>query len=211
MQKAKWMIPLLLGLFILIIWMADNRIQSATRTLVFNDVNTIPHNKVGLLLGTSRYLKSGTINQYFTNRITAAVALFNSGKIDFIVISRDNSKEDYNEPLDKKNELMKPGVPEDKIFLVYAGFRTYDSVIRIDKIFGQQRLTLISREFHNRRAKYISKSLNLKAIGFKAKDVEVYNRFKTKVREKFARVKVFIDILFNKKPKFLGQPIEIKQ
>jgi len=174
-------------------------------------VNTIPYNKVGLLPGTSRYLKSGTLNQYFTNRINAAVALFNSGKIDFIVISRDNSKEDYNEPLDKKNELMKPGVPEDKIFLDYAGFRTYDSVIRIDKIFGQQRLTLISREFHNRRAKYISKSLNLKAIGFKAKDVEVYNRFKTKVREKFARVKVFIDILFNKKPKFLGQPIEIKQ
>ncbi len=209
MKKAKWMIPLLLVLLILIIWIADNRIQSATRALEFNDVNTIPHNKVGLLLGTSRYLKSGSPNQYFTNRITAAVALFNSGKIDFIFISGDNSKADYNEPLDMKNELIKQGVPEDKIFLDYAGFRIYDSLIRIDQVFGQQSFTVISQEFHNRRAIYISKCLILNAVGFNAKDVDVYNGFKTKVREKFARVKVCVDILFDKKPKFLGQEINI--
>jgi SanA protein len=35
-----------------------------------------------------------------------------------------------------KNELIKYGVPEEKN-LDYAGFRTYDSVIRMNKIFGQ--------------------------------------------------------------------------
>ena len=107
-----------------------------------------------------------------------------SHKIEFIVISGDNSKKDYNEPLDMKNELIKAGIPPEKIYLDYAGFRTYDSVIRLDKIFGQKKFTVISQDFHNRRAIYIARHLNLQAIGFNAKDVDVYNGFKTKLREK---------------------------
>jgi SanA protein len=109
-----------------------------------------------------------------------------------------------------KIELVKLGVPEDKIFLDYAGFRTYDSVIRIQKIFGQTKFTVISQDFHNRRAIFIAMHKKLNAIGFNAEDVNVYKGFKTKLREKFARVKVFLDILFNKEPKFLGQPVDIK-
>jgi SanA protein len=33
---------------------------------------------------------------------------------------------------------------------------------------------------------------------------------KTKIREYFARTKVFIDLIFNVTPKFLGKKIEIK-
>ncbi|MDR3328461.1 MAG: YdcF family protein [Prevotellaceae bacterium] len=68
--------------------------------------------------------------------MTATVNLYKVQKIDFIVISGDNSRKNYNEPLDMKNELIKYGVPEEKN-LDYAGFRTYDSVIRMNKIFGQ--------------------------------------------------------------------------
>jgi SanA protein len=192
-----------------VVIVCDTVINKAANKLIYSDVNLIPHNKVGLILGTSKYLKSGQKNMYFVNRIAAAVALYNAGKIDFFVISGDNSRKNYNEPLDMKNELIKQGIPESKIFLDYAGFRTYDSVIRMNKIFGQSAFTIISQEFHNKRAIYIAKRLGLKAIGFNAEDVSAYNGFKTKVREKFARVKVFIDFLIHKKPKFLGEQIEI--
>jgi len=76
--------------------------------------------------------------------------------------------------------------------------------------FNSRLLPVISQEFHNRRAIYISKTLNMNAIGFNAKDVDLYNGFKTKLREKFSRVNVFIDILIGKKPKFLGEKIEIQ-
>jgi len=185
-------------------------INKTTNKLIYSDVNLIPHNKVGLVLGTSKYLKSGQKNGYFVNRIEAAVLLYKAGKVVFFVISGDNSRKSYNEPLDMKNELISQGVPESKIFLDYAGFRTYDSVIRMNKIFGQTSFTIISQEFHNQRAVYIAKRLGLNSIGFNATDVSAYNGFKTKVREKFARVKVFIDFLIHKKPKFLGEPIEIK-
>ena len=70
---------------------------------------------MGLLLGTSKFLRNGKSNQYFDNRIAATVELFKSGKIKNVVISGDNSKKDYNEPEDMKNELIKRGIPEDRI------------------------------------------------------------------------------------------------
>ena len=187
----------------------DTVINKSTNELVYTDANLIPYNKVGLILGASKYLRSGQKNMYFFNRIDAAIELYKSGKVNFFVVSGDNGKKTYNEPLDMKNELINRGVAENKIFLDYAGFRTYDSVIRMDKIFGQQSFTIISQEFHNQRAIYIAKHLGLNTAGFNAKDVRAYNGFKTNVREKFARVKVFIDFLINKQPKFLGEQIEI--
>jgi SanA protein len=188
-------------------FIADTVIRTSSNNFVFSDINKIPHNKTGLLLGTSKYLKSGQKNQYFVNRIAAAVNLYKAGKIDFIVISGDNNTKYYNEPIDMKQELLENGIPEDKIFLDYAGFRTYDSAI---KIFGQTSFTVISQEFHNIRAVYIARYFGLIATGFNAKDAGMYNGLKTKIREKFTRVKVFIDLLTNKQPKLLGKQIEIK-
>jgi SanA protein len=208
-KKLNILILILIVLAAGLIIICNTIINKTTNDLVYNDTEKIAHNKVGLILGTSKYLKSRQLNMYFANRITAAVELYNAEKVDFFVISGDNSRKTYNEPLDMKNELVSKGVPENKIFLDYAGFRTYDSVIRMNKIFGQTTFTVISQEFHNRRAVYIAKRLKLNAVGFNAKDVSAYNGFKTKVREKFARVKVFIDFLIDKKPKFLGDKIEI--
>jgi SanA protein len=209
----KVYIPTILILIILslvsILW-ANSTINKQTESRMYSDTDSIPENNVGLLLGTSKFLRNGNSNQYFENRISATIQLYKAGKIKNVVISGDNSKKDYNEPEDMKNELIKRGIPEDRIYLDFAGFRTYDSVFRMKEIFGQDRFTIISQEFHNQRAVYIASALKLNAIGFNAKDVNAYNGFKTKIREKFARVKMFIDLIFEKKPKFLGDKIEIK-
>jgi SanA protein len=47
------------------------------------------------------------------------------------------------------------------------------------------------------------------AIAFNAKDVSAQYGFTVQMREKFARVKVFVDYLFGKKPKFLGEKVII--
>jgi len=206
----KWLFVFGAAMSVVLIIFMNHRINQQSKSFVFESVEAIPENKVGLLLGTSKSLKSGSPNQYFYNRITAAVELFNAGKIKIIVISGDNSQKHYNEPQDMKDELIKRGIPESKIHLDYAGFRTYDSMYRMDKIFGQKSFTIISQEFHNQRAIYIANSLGLTTIGYNAKDVDAYNGFKTKLREKFARVKVLIDLTVSKKPKFLGEKIIIE-
>ncbi|PKP19486.1 MAG: protein SanA [Bacteroidetes bacterium HGW-Bacteroidetes-20] len=188
----------------------SNRIiRNSAKNKIYSSSAKIPHNKVGLLLGTSKYLSNGTINQYYKNRIDATLSLYKAGKIDFIIVSGDNSRKEYDEPTTIKNDLIAGGIPAEKIFLDYAGFRTLDSVVRCDKIFGQKSITIISQKFHNERAVFIAKYKGIKAIGFNAKDVQKYYGFKTQLREKFARVKTMIDLLFGKDPKFLGEKIEI--
>jgi len=209
-RKLKWIIVFISILVITVIIVANGKIEKSTNSLVYDNLMQIPHNNVGLLLGTSKRLKTGQLSPFFTNRIKATVDLFNAGKIDFIVASGDDRKKNDNEPLDMKNALINLGIPGNKIFLDYGGFRTYESVLRLNKIFGQKTFTIISQDFHNRRAIYISQHMDLHAIGFNAEDVDSFIGFKTKLREKFARVKVFIDFMIKKEPKFLGQEIEIK-
>ena len=165
---------------------------------------------MGLLLGTSRYLGTGQPNPYFDNRIEAAGELFQAGKISFIVASGDNEHHSYNEPVLMQKELIRRGVPEEAIFLDYAGFSTLDSIVRVKKIFGQQSFTVISQQFHNERALYIAEHHSLRAIGYNAQGVEGPVGLRTTVREYLARVKALLDLhILDTQPRYLGEEIAI--
>ena len=108
------------------------------------------------------------------------------------------------------NELVSLGVPADSITLDYAGFRTYDSMVRAKKVFGQDSVTVISQDWHNERAIYIANRVDVDAIAFNARDVSIRSvSLKLKVREWLARTKMAIDLLFQHDPHFLGEPIVI--
>ena len=155
-------------------------------------------------------LRNGQRNLYFQYRIDATVALYQQGKIEFVLVSGDNSRSSYDEPTDFKNELIRRGIPAKKIYLDYAGFRTLDSVVRAKKIFGLQRLTIISQPFHNQRAIFIAEHEGMQAIGFNAKDISGRYGIRVKLREYLARVKLMLDIVLGVDPKFLGDPIVIE-
>lgn len=209
-RRIKWSILTGVVLVFAVIVCANYAVRHTAKAFIYQNIDSIPQNKAGLLLGTSKLLRSGLPNQYFQNRIQATVDLYKAGKIEVVVISGDNSREGYNEPKDMKSELMLRGIPEDKIYLDYAGFRTLDSVVRMEKIFGQKSFTIISQKFHNQRAIYIAHAKGLQAVGYNAEDVNAYSGFKTQLREKFARVKLFLDLWTGKNPKFLGESVIIQ-
>ena len=188
---------------------ADKIITSKSKNYIYSDVLEIPYNKVGLVLGSSKFLQNGQINLYYKYRIDAAIELYKAGKISYIVVSGDNSRKTYDEPTQMKADLVAGSVLENVIFLDYAGFRTWDSMVRIKEIFSQSDFTIISQRFHNERAVYLAQRYGLNAVAFNAKDVSKYYGFKTNLREKLARVKVFVDLLTNKKPRFLGEKVFI--
>jgi SanA protein len=155
-------------------------------------------------------LSDGRQNLFFQNRVEAAVNLFRGGKVDYLLVSGDNRKKGYDEASDMKESLMRAGIPADRIYCDFAGFRTLDSVVRARDVFCQKQVTIISQEFHNQRAIFIATHNGMDAIGFNAAEVNAYNGFKTKCREHLARVRTLLDVyLFRKSPKFLGHKIEI--
>lgn len=129
---------LLLVAGILFIAWANYSIKTRSNSYISYKTEDLPAAKTALLLGTSKSLNNGFPNAYFYNRIFAAVELYKTGKIQYIIVSGDNSRKDYNEPEDMQIALMEHGIPKDRIFLDFAGFRTLDSVVRAKEIFGRQ-------------------------------------------------------------------------
>ena len=196
-------------LIILSLFGADYWVESNANLKVYSSVKNIPNNKVGLVLGTSKFNRNGYVNYYYKYRIDAALALYKAGKVTTFIVSGDNGNKEYDEPTQMKEDLIAGGVPEESIYLDYAGFRTLDSIVRANKIFGQKEFTIISQKFHNERAIFLAESYDLKVVAFNAKDVNIKYGFKTHVREKFARVKMLIDLTFGVQPKFLGEEVAI--
>ncbi|NQZ35468.1 MAG: YdcF family protein [Crocinitomicaceae bacterium] len=195
-------------IILLFVW-ANFRVLVVSHSYVSDNVSALPKVKVGIVPGTIRYLASGNPNLYFSYRIDAAVKLYRSGRISHLLISGDNGRKGYNEPLDMKNALMEQGIPESAITLDYAGFDTYDSMIRAREVFGQDQFIVISQEFQNERAIYIARRFGIQAYGYNARDVKRYGGFRTKVRETLARVKAFVEVQLGVKPTYLGAKVMI--
>lgn len=178
------------------------RLQTQNRT--YTDVSAIPANDVGLVLGTSRRAYYGT-NLYFKYRMEAAAELFLSGKVKHLIVSGDNHIKGYDEATDMRDYLVELGVPATAITCDYAGFRTLDSIVRCKKVFGQQKVTIISQAFHNERALFLADEYEMDAIAFNAKQV---GKYKYPFREYLARAKAIIDVrVLHTSPRFLGTPV----
>lgn len=212
-MRKRIVIPVVLisviVLSVLAILYCDSKVIAVSKGKTFYEVDSIPYNRVGLLLGTGKYLQGGYNNTYYTHRIEAAAKLMKAGKIKYLIVSGDNGRKDYNEPEMMRADLIAAGVDSNRIYLDYAGFRTFDSIIRLREIFSQNSVTIISQEFHNQRALYIAQREGIAAVGFNAQDVTGRAGQKTQFREKLARVKVFVDYILGIEPKFLGPKVNI--
>jgi len=209
-KKLIKVIGLLFVSLLILIFLCDFIIESYSESKTYSSIHQIPSNRVGLVLGTSKRLSSGLANPYYTYRIEATAALYKADKVKFILVSGDNGSVYYNEPSTIKKDLILLGIPKEHIFLDYAGFRTLDSMVRANIVFGLDSVTVISQEFHNKRAIFLANRKGLTAIGYNAKDIDGQQGFKVHFREYFARVKVFIDLLLKTEPKFYGNKIEIQ-
>jgi len=211
MRKKKWrkMILAAVLLLIAVIFITDYWVTRSTQKQLYSNVAAIPGNKVGLLLGTNKYVQGKWINLYYKYRIDATVALYKAGKIKYVLVSGYNSRKEYSEPEMMQADLIAAGIPADRIYLDYAGFRTLDSIVRCLAIFGEDQVTIISQPFHNQRALFIANRKGMHAIGFNAQDVPKQYSIKVAAREKLARVKMLLDLAFGKQPKFLGERIQI--
>lgn len=189
---------------------ANVRVENAAGRRLYATVDSVPHNKVALLLGTNPLNRWGLPNSYFTNRINTAAELYHAGKIDFIIASGDNHTKLYDEPTAMRDSLIAHGVPENRIILDFAGFRTLDSVVRAKEVFGCDSLTIISQADHNARALYLAEANGMEAVAISAPlRAGRWVRTRLALREWLARDKMMLDIWLGKPPHFLGEKIEI--
>lgn len=209
LRFLKWLCAFLCTAVIFTVY-ANIKVDGASNDRIFVDIDSVPHNKVALLLGTNPLNRLGRPNTYFTNRIKTVAELFHAGKVDFIIASGDNHTRQYDEPTAMRDSLIAYGVPSERIILDFAGFRTLDSVVRAQEIFGCDSLTIISQYDHCARALYLARANGIDAVAISA-PLNAGRRVRTRlaIREWLARDKMMLDIWFGKQPHFLGEKIRI--
>lgn len=199
-EHFTWIISIIAVLCIALTLICNQIVVNNAEGKVFSDIDSIKYNKVGLLLGTTPQARIGRItNYFFIYRIDAAEQLFKAGKIDLILISGDeNSLDGVNETECMRDSLVARGVPANAIILDGKGYRTICSVINANKVYGLKCFTIISQKFHNERAIYQAEHLGLDVENiqaFNAKAPKSRRAYLTTIREYFARVKMFMDLI----------------
>jgi len=154
----------------------------------------VPPQRVALVFGAG--IRNNRPTPVLADRIKAAVALYQAGKVQKLLLSGDNSIPEHNEPGVMAAYAQELGVPAADIVLDYAGRRTYDSCYRAKVIFGVEAAVLVTQEFHQARAVYLCDQLGIVAVGLSA-DQSRYShrsRFSWSIRETLASTVAWWDI-----------------
>lgn len=130
-------------------------------------VEQVPGKRVAVVFGAG-LMANGNLTPELSERVTTAVDLYLSGKVDKLLMSGDNRIVEHNEPGAMRKFAMRLGVPSDAIVQDYAGRRTYDTCYRASRIFGLNDVILVTQGYHLLRALYTCNMLGVNAVGVPA-------------------------------------------
>ncbi|MEW2316782.1 SanA/YdcF family protein [Streptomyces bauhiniae] len=162
----------------------------------------VPRTEVAVVFGAG--LWNGGPSPYLAHRLDAAARLYRAGRIKAVLVTGDNSREDYDEPSAMRTYLSRHGVPAERIVSDYAGFDTWDSCVRARRVFGVHRAVLISQTFHIRRAVALCEAAGVSSYGLGVNDKHDATWYYGGTREVFAAGKAALDAAFHPSPEFLG-------
>jgi len=182
-------------------------VKSSTKKYISHTLKKFPKNDVGIIFGAG--INGDQPSKYLKDRLDAGILLYKAKRINKILLSGDNGREEYDELTVMKNYCFSHGVDTTKIFIDYAGFDTYSTMYRAKHIFKIKKATLISQEYHLNRAIYIGQKLGIKSVGYSANKGEYLGYKYVTFREYLSIFKSFFDVLRNREPRFLGNPINI--
>jgi len=166
-------------------------------------LDTIPQKEIAIVFGAG-VKDNGAPSDALYDRLTVAADLYNKGKVTKILVSGDNSTENYNEPEVMSQTLQNDfAIPAMAISEDYAGRRTYDTCIRAKEIWGIKEAILVTQDFHLPRAIYTCSAIGVESVGISASlQPYIFDSFYI-VREYAATLKMLVD-LYARTPEYIG-------
>ncbi|MGB4916706.1 MAG: ElyC/SanA/YdcF family protein [Propionicimonas sp.] len=117
-----------------------------------------------LVLG-AEVLADGRPSRFLQARLDVALALYERGGVERIILSGDGTSRFYDEPAGMRTYLGDKGVPEAVLVTDPLGLDTYASCERARVQWGADRVIVVSQRYHLPRALAICRMLGLDAWG----------------------------------------------
>jgi SanA protein len=209
----KKMIELMLKIFLAVASLAvlatllPRLITALYASTRIDTIADAPPKPVAIVFGAG-LTRDGRATRVLRDRVETGARLYFDGKVAKLLMSGDNSHEDYNEPQAMKDYALQLGVPEEAIVLDYAGRRTYDTCYRARDIFGLKEALLVTQSFHLPRALYLCNQLGVDASGVAAENHYFLKRSRAywNLRELIATPVALWEVHISQPIPVLGQP-----
>ncbi|MEV7232331.1 ElyC/SanA/YdcF family protein [Polymorphospora sp. NPDC051019] len=210
-RRRRWIVRLVIAVVVAVVLVvpaavagSGSWISRAARGHVY-DLESVPPAPVVLVLG-AEVQPDGHPSQFLAARLDLARQLFERGTVRAVLVSGDHGQPEYDEPGAMRRWLVDHGVPDEKVVLDHAGFDTYDSCLRANRIFGVEQVIVVTQSFHIERAVAVCRQVGLDAVGVGDDSVSRFERAWRwgSFRERFAGVKAVWDVYTRRDPVFLG-------
>ncbi|MEI7741022.1 MAG: ElyC/SanA/YdcF family protein [bacterium] len=165
------------------------------------DKSAVSAREYALVLGAGLN-RSGEPSDMLADRLDVAVKLYKDNKIKKIIVSGDNSTVDYNEPVAMAKYLVANGVPESAILRDYAGRRTYDSCLRLKRVWKVDEAIIVTQTYHLYRSLWLCEKSGIDSVGVSASLRDYQGDFMRYVREIAALYRAWFDV-FIYHPKYI--------
>ena len=193
MKKILKYLLITIILWLLVILLINLYVLSFSKDKILQNTSDLEQTKVWLVFW-AKVQNNGIPSDILADRLKVSIEAYKNSKIEKIIVSWDNSREEYDEPTSMRDYLISNWVKQDDIYLDYAWFDTYDSLYRAREIFWVEELVLFTQEFHLKRALYISSRLWIKSIWVQTNlQKYIYDDYYSR-REMLARVKAFLNV-----------------
>lgn len=152
---------------------------------IVHDPADLPHAQVAIVPG-SLVRADGSLGAVVRQRVDAAVALYEAGKVDKLLLSGDNGTHEYNEPDTMRDAVLAAGVPPGDVFTDYAGFSTWHTMRRAREVFRVTSAVVVTQNFHLARSVDLARAAGIDVHGLGVGDI---NGRRAGAREVIARVR----------------------
>jgi SanA protein len=174
---------------------ADLYVVASTRARIV-DIAAAPARPVAIVLG-NRVYPSGSPSAGLAERLRAALALYQSGRVPHLIVSGAVHPEDgYDEPAVMAAWLEAHGVPAAHITLDRGGHRTAATMADAAAL-GVRQALICTQPYHLPRALYLAHRAGIDALGVAAasgRSEGAYRWLRGFVRETLARAETVVEV-----------------
>lgn len=189
------------------IWLTNNNVKAKTENFIYAHLTDVPKTKVAIIFGAG--INGNKPSKYLKDRLDAGISLYKNHKVEKLLLSGDNGRDEHDELTVMKLYCYKNGVDTTKIYIDYAGFDSYSTMYRAKEIFKVDTAILVSQKYHLNRCVYIGNKLGIKSYGFSANKGTYLGYKYVSFREHLAITKSVIDVWRKRKPQYLGESVDI--
>ena len=203
-MRRRVIISIIVGLAML--GLAPSAVVLAVGGSRVSAATTVPAQPVAIVFGAATYA-NGQPSPFLKARLDLARQLFDQGSVRAILVSGDNRHADYNEPDAMRDYLIAQGVPAGQVVADYAGFDTYSTCVRAQRIFAVSQAILVSQSYHLPRAITTCRAVGVDAWGVGDDSARQYadQWQQGTLREILGNAKLAVDLATNRQP-VLGKP-----